>query len=258
MNYRFVDCSFEVLDVAAGERRYLDAHIPGAAFLDVDRDLSDLSRAPDAGRHPLPTADAFAEAAGRAGIGPETFVVAYDQGMSGGAARLWWLLRHFGHDDVAVLEGGIAAWLGPLASGPESIAPARFIPHERSGDTIDADELLDRLDDPALTIVDARGAPRYRGDAPPDDQFAALDAVAGHIPGARNAPFAVPELPSFVLDAPGEIVAYCGSGVTASVVLLRLAQAGRTDVRLYPGSWSEWARRGLPFETGDSEQEERR
>jgi thiosulfate/3-mercaptopyruvate sulfurtransferase len=250
VTYLFVDCRFEVLDPAAGERLYLEGHIPGAVFLDVDRDLSDLARAPHEGRHPLPSADAFADVASRAGIGPGTFVVAYDQGMTGGAARLWWLLRHFGHDDVAVLEGGIGAWLGPLHGGREVARPAVFVPRERADDTIEAEELVARLDDPALTIVDARGAARFRGDESPGDPLATLDPVAGHVPGAINAPFPEPALPEPVLAA-DELAVYCGSGVTAAVSLLRLAQAGRADARLYPGSWSEWSRRGLPAETGD-------
>jgi thiosulfate/3-mercaptopyruvate sulfurtransferase len=111
-----VDCRFDLADPPAARRRYLDAHVPGAVFLDLDDDLSDLSILPEiGGRHPLPCAEAFAAAAGRAGIGSDTFVVAYDEGMTGGAARLWWLLRHFGHDQVAVLDGGLQAWLGPPA-----------------------------------------------------------------------------------------------------------------------------------------------
>jgi thiosulfate/3-mercaptopyruvate sulfurtransferase len=169
-------------------------------------------------------------------------VVAYDQGMNGGAARLWWLLRHFGHDDAAVLAGGMEAWLGPLTAGEEEIEPAAFVPRRQAGDTIEAEELAARLGEAGLTIVDARLPERYRGEVEP------VDPVAGRIPGAVNAPFPE-ELPAGLADA-GEIVAYCGSGVTAAVVLLRLAQAGREDAKLYPGSWSDWCGRGLPAETG--------
>src|SRR6185437_6616188 len=116
---------------AAGRARYLAGHIPGASYLDVDADLSDLS-VPNAGRHPLPSAERFAAAAGRAGIGTGVFVVAY--GSGGGPERLWWLLRHFGHDDCAVLLGGIEAWGGPLASGDERSEPATFVPRERDDD----------------------------------------------------------------------------------------------------------------------------
>ncbi len=242
MIYRFVDCRFDLSDPNAGERLYLDGHVPGAAFMSLDRDLSDMSRAPAAGRHPLPAAEAFAASASRAGIGRGVFVVAYDQGMAGGAARLWWLLRHFGHEDVAVLDGGIGAWKGPLRAGAERIEPASFVPAPRVSDTIEADELLSRLDDPRLAIVDARAPERFRGEAEP------LDPIAGHIPCAVNTP-ATEALSARLLEA-DEIVAYCGSGVVACVTLLELARAGRPDAKLYPGSWSEWSRRGLPADTG--------
>lgn len=242
MTYRFADCRYDLRDPAAGERLYLEDHVPGAAFLDLDRDLSDLSRAPAEGRHPLPDVESFAAAASRSGIGPGVLVVAYDQGMTGGAARLWWLLRHFGHEDAAVLDGGIAVWRGSLASGTETIEPARFVPHPREDDTVEADELLARLGDPTLAVVDARAPERFRGEVEP------FDPVAGHIPGAVSAPSGH-GLPPAVLEA-DEIVAYCGSGVVACVALLELAGGGRPDAKLYAGSWSEWSRRGLPVELG--------
>jgi thiosulfate/3-mercaptopyruvate sulfurtransferase len=241
VRYRFVDCRWELGNPARGRELYLDGHVPGASFLDVERDLSAAPASPG-GRHPLPSADDFARAAGAAGIGTGVFVVAYDQGMNGGAARLWWLLRHFGHDAAAVLDGGIAAWLGPLRGGEEEVEPAVLTPGPRPGDTIEADELAARLGDARLTIVDARLPERYRGEVEP------IDPVAGRIPGAVNAPYP-DELPAGLAEA-GEIVAYCGSGVTACVTLLRLARAGREDARLYAGSWSDWCARGLPAETG--------
>ena len=241
MRYRFVDCRFELGRPDGGRELYLEAHVPGAAFLDVDADLADLS-VPSAGRHPLPGAERFAAAASRAGIGAGVFVVAYDQGMTGGAARLWWLLRHFGHDDVAVLRGGISAWAGPLRSGDEEVEPAHFEPRPRPGDTIDADELAARLGEPGLLVLDARAPERYRGEVEP------IDPVAGHIPGARNLPFADAFPPPDDLLAAEEVVVYCGSGVTACVDLLALAEAGRPDAKLYPGSWSDWSTRGLPVE----------
>jgi thiosulfate/3-mercaptopyruvate sulfurtransferase len=185
----------------------------------------------------LPSAEKFAAAAGRAGIGAGVFVVVY--GALGGAERLWWLLRHFGHDQCAVLIGGIDAWGGELRAGEEEIEPAQFLAREREGDTIAAEELARRLADPALALVDARGAARWRGE--PNE----IDDPPGRIPGAANAPWSepLPELP------PGELVAYCGSGVTACVTLHRAWLAGR-DGRLYPGSWSEWSKRGLPVERG--------
>ncbi len=164
--------------------------------------------------------------------------------MNGGAARLWWLLRHFGHDDVAVLDGGIGAWLGPLRAGEEEIEETRFEARERSGDAVGAEELESRLGEGGLVVVDARAAERYRGDVEP------VDPVAGRIPGARNLPYTGDgELPHELLNAE-ELVVYCGSGVTACVDLLWLARAGRPDAKLYPGSWSDWCARGLPAERG--------
>jgi thiosulfate/3-mercaptopyruvate sulfurtransferase len=169
--------------------------------------------------------------AARAGIGDDVFVVAY--GNMGGAERLWWLLRHFGHDRCALID--LEAWRGPLASGEEQREVARFTARPRDDDTIEADELARRRKD--VVVVDARLPARWRGEANP------IDKNAGRIPGAVNAPWnePVPELP------PGELVAYCGSGVTATVVLHRLHLAGR-DGKLYPGSWSEWEQLDLPVE----------
>jgi thiosulfate/3-mercaptopyruvate sulfurtransferase len=236
MRHRFVDCRWELGAPDRGRELYLAGHVPGAAFLDVDADLSDAS-ATGAGRHPLPSAERFAATASRAGIGPGIFVVAY--GSMAGAERLWWLLRHFGHDDCSVLLGGIDAWGGPLTSGEEEIEPADFVLRERAGDTIAAEELARRLADPALVLVDARTAARWRGEPNP------VDAKPGRIPGALNAPWnePQPELPG------GELVVYCGSGITACVVLHRAFLAGREGV-LYPGSWSDWSQRPLPVERG--------
>ena len=241
MRYRFVDCRFELGHPVRGRELYLAGHVPGAAFLDLDTDLADPS-VEGAGRHPLPPPEVFAAAASRAGIDRSTFVVAYDQGMTGGAARLWWLLRHFGHEQAAVLRGGIGAWAGPLRAGPEQIDPGRFEPRLRACDTIDAEGLAARLGDSRLLVLDARVPERYRGDVEP------IDPVAGHIPGARNLPYTRAfEPPDDLLEAE-EIVVYCGSGITACVDLLALAEAGRPDAKLYPGSWSDWSTRGLPVE----------
>jgi thiosulfate/3-mercaptopyruvate sulfurtransferase len=214
--------------------------VPGAAFLGIDQ-LSDLS-VEGQGRHPLPSAGDFAAAASRAGIGEDVFVVAYDHGGAGGAARLWWLLRHFGHDDAAVLRGGFESWLGPVRGGDEEIEEAKFVSRPRAGDTIDAEELAARLGDRTLVVVDARTPERFRGDVEP------IDPVAGRVPGAVNWPYAeAADVPQELLDA-DEIVVYCGSGVTACVGLLALARAGRPDAKLYPGSWSDWCARDLPAE----------
>jgi len=232
VKYQFVDCRWELGKPGHGRELYLAGHIPGASFLDVD---SDLSAPPGrGGRHPLPDADAFARAAGTAGIGPGVFVVAY--GSMGGAERLWWLLRHFGHDECAVVD--FAAWHGPLTSGAEAIEAAEFTPRPRTDDTIEADELERRRDE--LVVVDARLASRWRGE--PND----IDRRPGRIPGALNAPWnePLPELPD------RDVVAYCGSGVTATVPLHRLHLAGR-EGKLYPGSWSEWEQLDLPIERSE-------
>src|SRR6266576_6494302 len=231
MKYQFVDCRWELGKPDRGRDLYLGGHIPGASFLDVDRDLS--SPAGARGRHPLPDPEEFARAGGRAGIGDGVFVVAY--GNMGGAERLWWLLRHFGHDDCAVLD--LEAWHGPLRAGAEEIELADFDPLPRSDDAIEASELAERLDE--LVVVDARLPERFRGEENPIDNF------PGRIPGARNAPWndPLPELPE------GELVVYCGSGVTACVTLHRLWLAGYKG-KLYPGSWSEWEQLGLPAERG--------
>jgi thiosulfate/3-mercaptopyruvate sulfurtransferase len=236
VRYQLVDCRWELGNPARGRELYLAGHIPGASFLDVDADLSDLS-VKDAGRHPLPSADRFAAAAGRGGIGDGVYVVAYGNG--GAAERLWWLLRHFGHDDCAVLLGGIEDWGGALRPGEEEVEPVEFVSRERSDDTIAAEEIARRLADPSLALVDARVPNRWRGE--PNE----IDDPRGRIPGAANAPWnePLPELPG------GELVAYCGSGVTSCVTLHRASLAGR-DGRLYPGSWSEWSKLGLPLERG--------
>jgi thiosulfate/3-mercaptopyruvate sulfurtransferase len=233
MRYVFVDCRWTLDDPGLGRSQYLSWHIPGAAFLDVERDLS--SPGGVGGRHPLPDAAAFAEAAGKAGIEAGAFVVAY--GSLGGAERLWWLLRHFGHDACAVIE--LTGWRGPLVAGDETIEPATFEPRPGpGGDTISVDELATRLTE--LVVVDARLPGRFRGEPNP------VDRVPGRIPGALNAPWTedVRALPS------GELAVYCGSGVTACVVLHKLHLAGRQG-RLYPGSWSEWEQHPeLPRESG--------
>jgi thiosulfate/3-mercaptopyruvate sulfurtransferase len=231
MRYQFVDCRWELGSPGRGRELYLARHIPGASFLDVDEDLA----APPGprGRHPLPEAHDFARAAAGAGIGHGVFVVAY--GSMGGAERLWWLLRHFGHDDCAVIE--LDAWHGPLRSGEEEIEPATFIPRPRDDDTISAEELAARTGE--RVVVDARRPERFRGEPNP------IDKEPGRIPGAVNAPWdePLPQLPE------GELVAYCGSGVTSCVTLHRLWLRGR-EGRLYPGSWSEWEQLGLPITRG--------
>ncbi len=155
VHVRFVDCR--------PREAYLAGHVPGAAHGDPERDLTGTV---GGGRHPLPNAESFAAWASAAGIGPGTLVVGYDEG-TGWAARLWWLLRHFGHDDAAVLR--FDAWHGPLRPGTEQLEPADFVPRPRGDDTAAADELLDRLGDAGLTLVDARAPERWRGEVEPID-----------------------------------------------------------------------------------------
>jgi thiosulfate/3-mercaptopyruvate sulfurtransferase len=238
MRYQFVDCRWELGAKERGRELYLAAHVPGASFLDVDSELSDLT-VEGHGRHPLPSAARFAELAGRAGIGDDVFVIAY--GSMAGAERLWWLLRHFGHDDCAVID--LASFRGPMRAGAEAIAPATFTPRERTDDTMSADDLAVRVRDEGsragLVLVDARVPNRWRGEDNP------IDRPPGRIAGAINSPWndAAREIPE------GELVAYCGSGVTACVVLHRAHLAGR-DGKLYPGGYSDWTARGLPTVRG--------
>jgi thiosulfate/3-mercaptopyruvate sulfurtransferase len=247
-----VDCRWALGSPGAGRRAWEEAHIPGAHFLDVD---TDLAAPPGDGRHPLPDAHDFAAAAGSAGIGTASAVVAYDESGEGGAARLWWLLRHFGLEEAAVLDGGMRAWIaagGPLDDLPPRPWPSGdpFVPRPRRRDVVSADEIAKRLDDGSIALVDARAVRRFRGEVEP------IDPVAGHIPGARNVPSSSVAPNGRFLDHaslraaldPGagrDLVAYCGSGITASVLLLAAEVAG-LEARLYPGSWSDWVARALP------------
>jgi thiosulfate/3-mercaptopyruvate sulfurtransferase len=250
---QIVDCRWRLGEPAAGEALWRDGHIPGAAFLGVDRDLA----APpgEGGRHPLPSAGDFEAAARAAGICGDSLVVAYDEAGEGGAARLWWLLRHFGHTGVTVLDGGLRGWReagGELRDGGEEIERGDFEARPAPAHTATAGDLTGSL------LLDARAPARYRGEVEP------IDPVAGRIPGARNLPFTdvAPGgrfLPPDELRAlfetagvhPGDdSVAYCGSGVTAAILVLAAEVAGVGPLRLYPGSWSEWSGRGLPVERG--------
>jgi thiosulfate/3-mercaptopyruvate sulfurtransferase len=255
-----VDCRWALGSPGAGRAAWEEAHVPGAHFLDVDEDLSGPPGVE--GRHPLPDPDRFAAAAANAGIGAESYVVAYDEAGAGGAARLWWLLRHFGHDNAAVLDGGLRAWYA--AGGAVDDLPPRpwasgdpFVARARDDDLADADEIAASISDgsPALALADARAPARFRGETEP------IDPVAGHIPGASNVPYgsiapdgrylAPAELRRRLDPGEGrELVAYCGSGVTAAQLVLGAELAG-LDARLYPGSWSEWCGRDLPVAVGD-------
>lgn len=247
----------------SGPAAYRQGHIPRAVFLDVERDLSAPGggRGLPAGRHPWPSPEQVAEVMSRAGIGPSTQVVAYDDQAGAIAARLWYLLRASGHDRVAVLDGGYPKWVVEERAVETSVfAPARaaFLLRARPGFVVEKETL--RRSPPAL-LLDARAPERYRGEKEP------IDPRAGHIPGARNAPFAdnltADALPVFrrpaelrerfaALGAADSVpVVYCGSGVTACHDLLALHLAG-LEGRLYAGSWSEWsADPELPAATGD-------
>ncbi len=253
---RLLDCSFDLADPAAGERAWQAGHPPGAQYAHLDRDLAGPLR--DAagrflGRHPLPTREAFAGTLGRLGIGPDTPVVCYDAQGGPYAARAWWMLRWMGHADVAVLDGGLAAWRaagGMLTTDALPVqARADYPAMPPALPTIDADTLAARLG--RLPLVDARPPERFRGEVEP------IDAAAGHIPGAHNRFFKTnlgadglfkpaevlraEWLPLLAGRAAGDVVQQCGSGVTACHNLLALAQAGLGDSVLYPGSWSEWS-----------------
>ncbi len=251
-----LDCGFELSAPDAGERAWRAGHLPGAQYLHLDRDMAGARQ--DAaghfrGRHPLPERAAFAQRLGELGITPTSSVVCYDAQGGPYAARAWWLLRWMGHADVAVLDGGLAAWRdagGSVTSETTPVQPAAPYPTSAPAlPTIDADTLLARLG--RVQLIDARGGDRFRGEVEP------LDRAAGHIPGARNRPFKDNLAPdgrfksAAVLRAEwtpllaghdaGQVVQQCGSGVTACHNLLALAHAGLGDSVLYPGSWSEWS-----------------
>lgn len=247
-----------------GADEYARGHLPGAVFLDLDRDLAaPPARGP--GRHPLPAASDFARVLARIGVGPGTLLVAYDDAGGAIAARVWWLLRWFGHGGGRVLDGGIGAWTAaghPLTGEVPGVAPAPLLDLAPGGAGVVDKAAVDALRvRPGAAILDARAAERFEGRSEP------VDARAGHIPGAISAPFAGN------LAAPGgallpaaaladryralgaleaeKVVCYCGSGVTACHDLLALTVAGRDDALLYEGSWSDWASDpSLPAATG--------
>jgi thiosulfate/3-mercaptopyruvate sulfurtransferase len=230
-----------------GIEAYRRGHLPGAVFIDLDRDLAGPPGA--LGRHPLPSAEAFTAAMRRAGVSAGRPVVAYDDADSTAAGRLWWTLRYFGHDRVRVLDGGYRAWLdagGPVTTEEPAVPPGDFTARPGRLPTLDADGAATLAKDGVL--LDARAAERYRGEVEP------VDPVAGHIPGAVNAPtlgnvgvdgrFLPPELLRDRFAELGatdavDVGAYCGSGVTAAHEVLALTIAG-VPAALYVGSWSNW------------------
>ena len=264
------DCSFDLAQPHAGQEQYRSAHIPGAVYAHLDSALSALHGAPGAhgtvitageadtpasgGRHPLPSREKFAIWLSSVGFSNAMQAVVYDRQGSAFCGRLWWMLKWLGHDAVAVLDGGLPAWQaqgGELAQGDE---PAHFQSNFRLGPPLrplaSAEQVCEQLQQPGQTLIDARAAPRYRGEVEP------LDPVAGHIPGALNRPFAdnfTPEghfkSPAFLrteFDAllagrdPASVVHHCGSGVTATPNVLAMELAGLGKTTLFAGSWSEW------------------
>jgi thiosulfate/3-mercaptopyruvate sulfurtransferase len=250
-----IDCRFDLADPDAGRSAYLAGHIPGARYADLNRDLSAPVTA-SSGRHPLPSPQDLAATLSRLGIGSDTQVIAYDDNSGAFAARAWWLLRWVGHPAVAVLDGGLKAWLaagGGLESGAAAaVGPARFTVRVDSGAVLDSARVQTLLEDPEFLLVDARAPERFAGTVEP------IDPVAGHVPGAVNQPFSANLgadgrfLPSTELrrlweqrlagKQPRQMAAMCGSGVTACHNLLAMEVAALSGAKLYAGSWSEWIR----------------
>jgi thiosulfate/3-mercaptopyruvate sulfurtransferase len=246
------DCRHNLTDPDAGHRSYLEAHIPGARFLHLDHDLSGPLTGHD-GRHPLADAGHFAARLATLGMGPTLQAVAYDDAGGAFAARLWWMLRWIGHDQVALLDGGLQKWIldnHPVTHALPAIRPAGEFHPRPSESPVDAPFLLARLNDEDTLIIDARTPERFRGIGE------TLDPVGGHIPGAVNrffrenldesGCFKEPEALRTAFQQlvgsrdPRGVVHQCGSGVTACHNLLAMEIAGIPGSRLYPGSWSEW------------------
>lgn len=249
-----LDCRFELGKPAAGEAAYAAGHIPGARYAHLDRDLAGPV-GPTTGRHPLPEPQALARRLAEWGIDRETQVVVYDQGNSFFAARAWWLLRWLGHSQVAVLDGGLAAWLAAgqaLETALPRVTPRTFAAHNLAAMAVSAAEVLQSLHSDTVRLVDARGADRYAG------ENETIDPVGGHVPGALHHHYArnynadgrlkdaatlrTEWLQTLHGRPPTALIAMCGSGVSACVNLLALEHAGLQGARLYPGSWSEWIR----------------
>lgn len=242
---RIVDCRYSLADPLAGRLAYREGHLPGAMFFDLETDLSGPMQ-PDrnGGRHPLPTPEAFAATLGEAGIDNDSWVIAYDEtGMT--APRLWWLLRWLGHENVAVLDGGIKGWVtagGALETLEVEYAPAVYVPSPQTDWVLSAEEVLRRR--PGSTLVDSRAPERYRGEVEP------IDPVAGHIPGALNRNWADGLEGGRLKSAEAqrdrfaglgdEVILYCGSGVSAAANALAMEVAGLPKPKLYAGSWSDW------------------
>jgi len=252
-DWLMADCRFELGKPDAGLSAWREGHIPGAVHVDLERDLSAPVTA-RTGRHPLPPIEDFEATLSRFGIGGRTQVVCYDAGSGAFAARLWWMLRWLGHDAVAVLDGGFAAWTAegrPVSTAAAARSPARFVARPRPEMLCDVEGVARAVARGEL-LVDVRAAERFSGSVEP------LDTVAGHVPGAVNLPylenldadgrFLTPaKLAELWRERTGAMpgraaICMCGSGVTACQGLLALESAGVTGARLYAGSWSEWVR----------------
>ncbi|WP_288251582.1 sulfurtransferase [uncultured Hydrogenophaga sp.] len=249
-----MDCSFDLMNPAAGREQFEAEHVPGAVYVDLDQDLSQKGRPASDGRHPLPERERFAARLAELGLSPGTQVVVMDRQGVNFCGRLWWMLRWCGHEAVAVLDGGLAAWKaagGALQSGPaQPRAAGTFRAGPSLAPTLNTAGLLARLGRADTTVIDARAGARFRGEVEP------LDPVAGHVPGALNRPFndnlqadgrfkpAAQLRQEFEAllggRAPAGVVHQCGSGVSAVPNLLAMAIAGLGTTTLYPGSWSAW------------------
>ena len=260
-----MDCSFDLTKPDAGRQQFEAAHVPGAVYVHLDTDLSDKTRPASEGRHPLPSPAVFAARMAALGVGHHTQVVVMDRQGINFCGRLWWMLRWCGHEAVAVLDGGLQAWMaagGALQGGPAAArAPGDFSARPPLTTALDTAAVATRLRQGDLTVIDARAAPRFRGEVEP------LDPVAGHIPGALNRPFTENLQadgrfkPAGVLRAEFErllggrdaaqVVHQCGSGVSAVPNLLAMEVAGLGRAALYPGSWSAWCNtEGMPCARG--------
>jgi thiosulfate/3-mercaptopyruvate sulfurtransferase len=248
-----VDCRFSLADPQLGQQQYEECHIKGSHYLDLNLDLSSAVRE-HGGRHPLPETQDLAQKLSKIGVNSqETLVVAYDDSRYAFASRLWWLLRYFGHEKVAVLNGGFAAWqkIGyPMTSVvPEYKVSKKltFIPNIQPDMVVDFATVKEQKDLPDVVLVDSRETERYLGIREP------IDKIAGHIPGAVNYPWQeVSDSAGYLLPSAEQrhrwsdvenakdILVYCGSGVTACVNLLSLELAGIHKGKLYAGSWSDW------------------
>ena len=242
------------LDGRSGRKAYESGHLPGAIFVDLDQDLA-AAPSPEAGRHPLPTPEAFAARMGELGVADDDVVIAYDDAGGVMAARLVWMLRATGHD-AALLDGGFPGYDGPLETGLTKKSPTTFPVRPWPADRLAS---LDDTTDSSKVVIDARQPERFRGETEP------LDPRPGHIPGARSVPcrenvdaagrFLAPEVLRRRFEAAGvqdgtDVISYCGSGVTACHNLLALERAGFPPGRLYPGSWSQYSNTDRPAATG--------